>query len=280
MIDEVSQCTGGSVRRCCSVLGLRRQTYYSRKGGNRPEEKDAAITALLKDSCKEHTTWGFWKIFHYLRNEHSLVDNHKRVYRLWDEAELQLRIPPKRPSIRREYQELLVPEKINEGWAMDFVSDWVVGQQKQQIRVINIMDERSRRALWTEAHESISARTLISVLDKLVAWRGAPKYIRCDNGPEFIAEKLKIWAQQKGIEIIHIQPGKPTQNGLIERLNKTLRFECLNLEWFTSLEELNTSIQKWSVVYNQIRPHESIGYLAPMNYEMNNKNLYLSVVAA
>jgi putative transposase len=98
-----------------------------------------------------------------------------------------LRLPPKRQRIRREYQELLAPEKVNEGWAMDFVSDWVIGPEKQAIRVINIMDECSRRALWTEAHTSISAAKLIKVLNLVVEWRGAPTYIRCDNGPEFIA---------------------------------------------------------------------------------------------
>ncbi|MDV7400063.1 integrase core domain-containing protein, partial [Arthrospira platensis SPKY1] len=114
----------------------------------------------------------------------------------------------------------------------------------------------------------------------LVAWRGAPQYIRCDNGPELIAEQLKKWANDNGIELRHIQPGKPSQNGLIERLNRTLRDECLSLSWFTSLEELNNEIQEWAVTYNQIRPHQNLGYLSPMNYEKSNSNFYFSVVAA
>jgi len=121
---------------------------------------------------------------------------------------------------------------------------------------------------------------LIKVLDKVVEWRGAPAYIRCDNGPEFIAGRLKLWAEQHGIELKHIQPGKPSQNGLIERLNKTLRVECLDLNWFQSLTELNQSIQDWSVIYNQVRPHSSIGYKSPTSYENLNQNFYFRVVAA
>jgi putative transposase len=280
MIDQIISQPDRSVRQSCRVLGIRRQTYYSRKQGNRPEESDEQLMELLKRTCSRFIAWGFWMIFHYLRNEHDLKDNHKRVYRLWKQAELNLSLPPKRPRIRREYQELLAPEMINEGWAMDFVSDWVIGPEKRSVRVINIMDECSRRALWTEAHTSISATKLIEVLDKVLEWRGAPAYIRCDNGPEFIAEQLKVWAGKHGIKLRHIQPGKPSQNGLMERLNKTLRVECLDLNWFQCLTELNGSIQEWSVVYNQIRPHSSIGYQSPENHEKSNQNFYFRVVAA
>ncbi|NJN44947.1 MAG: IS3 family transposase [Anaerolineae bacterium] len=280
MIDKVTRESKRSVRRACRVLGIRRQTYYGRKGGKRPEERDEVLRKLLQSTCQRFVAWGFWMIFYYLRNEHALADNHKRVYRIWKEAELHLRVQHKRPSLRREYRELLVPGQINQGWAMDFVSDWVVGVEKKPVRIINIMDECSRKALWTEAHESISAKTLTEILDDVVKWRGAPQYIRCDNGPEFIARKLKDWAQKHGVELRHIQAGKPSQNGLIERLNKTLRVECLNLNWFSSMEELNESIQQWSVIYNQVRPHENLGYLSPMNYEQTNKNLYFCVVAA
>ena len=219
-------------------------------------------------------------VFHYLRNEHGIKDNHKRVYRLWKQAGLHLRLPPRRSRIRREYQELLAPEQINQGWAMDFVSDWVIGPQKQSVRIINVMDEASRRALWTEAHERISASKLIEILDKLIEWRGVPQYIRCDNGPEFISQHLALWAEKHQVELRFIQAGKPSQNGLIERLNKTLRTECLNLHWFTSMKELNENIQEWSVVYNHLRPHKNIGYQPPITFENSNKVFYSRVVAA
>ncbi|MEM9681413.1 MAG: integrase core domain-containing protein, partial [Bacteroidota bacterium] len=151
---------------------------------------------------------------------------------------------------------------------------------EKKVRIINIMDECSRKALWTQAYQSISADRLVKVLNKVVEWRGLPQYIRCDNGPEFISQKLKQWAIDKGIEIRFIQPGKPSQNGLIERLNGTLRKECLNLEWFESMESLNEQIQKWWDVYNFHRPHSSIGYKTPDEFEMDNQNFYLKTVAA
>ena len=189
-------------------------------------------------------------------------------------------MPPKRPAIKRKYEDLLSPDGINEGWAMDFVSDWTVGQTKAAVRIINIMDEGSRRALWTQAHRSISAKTLTEVLDKVVDYRGVPKYIRCDNGPEFISQKLAEWAKTNSVELKFIQPGKPSQNGLIERLNKTLRVECLNLHWFENLQKLNESIQDWSMDYNTLRPHKSLNRITPLEYEIENQNFYFKMVAA
>lgn len=164
---------------------------------------------------------------------------------------------------------------------MDYgVSDWVVGPHQQSVRIINVMDEGSRKALWTEAHPSISARKLFEVLNNLREVRGCPAYIRCDNGPEFISQQLRQWATDHGIELKHIQPGEPSQNGLIERMNKPLRVECLNQCWFTSLEELNEQLQAWSVVYNFDRPHKNLGYQSPEAYERVNENFYFSPVAA
>ena len=136
MIIQVSEQFGYSVRRICCVLGIRRQTYYRRKKGNLPQDREEELIGLLQGTCQRFVAWGFWMVFYFLRNEHNLTDNHKRVYRLWKEAGLHLRVAPKRPGIRREYKELLVPKQMNQGWAMDFVSDWVVGSQKQAVLVI------------------------------------------------------------------------------------------------------------------------------------------------
>ncbi len=267
MIDQVKEHKQISVRRCCSVLGFRRQTYYSRKAG------------LLHQISKRFVAWDFWMVFHYLRNQ-GHPWNHKKVYRIWKAEGLHLRLPPKRSKIKREYLDLLAPDQINFGWAMDFLSDWVVGPGQQKVRIINIMDECSRKALWTEAYTSISAKTLVEVLNQVIEWRGKPSYIRCDNGPEFISQRLKQWAKDQEIELRFIQPGKPSQNGLIERLNGTLRKECLNLEWFDSIPKLNQKIQQWWHIYNSIRPHSSIGHKTPDQMEKLNKNLYFKAVAA
>lgn len=279
MIDQVKVDKQTSIRRSCAVLGFRRQTYYKRKQGHRPEELDGFIANLLHQVTRRFVAWGFWMVFHYLRKQ-GYPWNHKRVYRIWKAEGLHLRLPPKRPKIKRVFQDLLAPEQINEGWGVDFLSDWVVGPGEESVRIINIMDECSRKALWTEAFSSISAKTLIEVLNDVVQWRGLPKYIRCDNGPEFISARLELWAAENNVELKFIQPGKPSQNGLIERLNGTLRRECLNLEWFQSIPILNEQIQDWSVIYNTIRPHSSIGYITPDEFEQDlNKNFYLKAVA-
>ena len=279
MIDQVKTKNGCSIRRCCCVLDFRRQTYYSRKKGHRPEREDDRIAAILHQTTKRFIAWGFWLVFHFIRRQ-GHTWNHKRVYRVWKQEELNLRVPPQRPKIRRAYQDLLAPDGINEGWAMDFVSDWTIGPNKESARIINIMDEGSRKALWTEAYRSITAKTLTKVLDKVVEYRGKPKYIRCDNGPEFISNQLAQWADKHHIELKFIQPGKPSQNGLIERLNKTLRVECLNLHWFKNLKLLNESIQIWSMEYNTERPHQNLKYVTPEEHELNNQNFYYNPVAA
>lgn len=260
-------------------MGFRRQTYHDRKSGHRPELADEGLADILHQVTGRFVAWGFWKTFYYVRNLGHKV-NHKRLYRVWKQQGLHLRLPPKRRRIYRKYQKLLSPEKVNEGWAMDFVSDWVVGPSQKQVRIINIMDEGSRRALWTEAHSNISAKKLIKILNRTLEYRGKPAYIRCDNGPEFISQKLELWALGHNIELKFIQAGKPSQNGLIERLNKTLRAECLSLSWFTSMEELNEEIQNWSQAYNQLRPHENLKNMTPDQYENQNQNFYYSVVAA
>jgi putative transposase len=185
-----------SIRRKSKVLGIRRQTYHNRKRGNRPEEKDQQIAHQLHQTVDRFVAWGFWLVFHFLRSQ-GMRWNHKKVYRIWKQEQLHLRRKPKRPKIRREYLDLQAPNGINEGWAMDFVSDWVVGPEDKKIRVINIMDECSRRALWTEAYFSITAKILTKVLDQVIAWRGKPACIRCDNGPEYIADHLKEWARRR-----------------------------------------------------------------------------------
>lgn len=268
-----------SVRRKSKVLGLRRQSYYRRKAGHRPEAVDRLIADHLHSVVGSYLAWGFWMVYYFLRNQ-GHPWNHKRVYRVWKAEGLHLRKVPKRARIKRKALDLISPAFLNQGWAMDFLSDWVVGMDQKKVRLINIIDECSRKALWTEAYSSIPARKLIQILEKLVQWRGVPQYIRCDNGPEFISTELKKWAASYGIEIRFIQPGKPTQNGLIERLNGTLRRECLDLQWFDNLADLNEALQQWWIVYNSIRPHSSIGYKTPDEFEQRNKNFYFRAVAA
>lgn len=271
-----------STRRQCKWLGMRRSGVYARRHYKAEEARhqaDTCVVALMRKTRQEHPCWGFRLIWAYLRGQKMRIGR-RRAYRLYRSAALSLHRTPKKPRIKRVFQELLPPEQINQGWAMDFVSEWIIGPQQQSVRLINVVDERSRKDLWVEAAHSIKAVKLSETLDQIIQMRGQPTYIRCDNGPEFISEHLKAWAEDKNIELRFIQPGKPTQNGIIERLNGTLRSECLNLHWFQSLDELNERLGHWFKTYNFDRPHSSLNYLTPHEFELQNQNLYLKVVPA
>ncbi|MFN8353687.1 MAG: IS3 family transposase [Spirosomataceae bacterium] len=271
---------GLSKRRICQWLRLRRSTAYEQK-----ERKSTAMTTdwathwveRMKQIRREHPAWGFRLMLAYLKNQGEGIGRH-RAYRLYQSARLSLHRNPKKPRIKRVFEGLLPPEKINEGWAMDFLSEWVMGDKQQSVRIINVVDECSRKDLWVEAAASITAPKLVETLDRIGQIRGFPRYVRCDNGPEFISQALAGWAAARGVEIKFIQPGKPTQNGIIERLNGTLRKECLNLNWFYSLEEINDLLTTWHSNYNFLRPHSCLKYQTPANFEKLNQNLYFKLV--
>lgn len=270
-----------SLRRLCTYLLHRRSTVYDRRKYKAEEVRSDAQRAVvdqMKKIRQAYRCWGFRLLFAYMCAQGVRIGR-RQAYALYRKAGLSLHHAPKKPRIKRVYQDLLTPKHINEGWAMDFLSEWVIGEQQQSVRVINVMDEHSRKDLWVEAAWSITAGKLTDVLDKIIDQRGKPAYIRCDNGPEFISQHLKDWAEDKKIELRFIQPGKPTQNGIIERLNGTLRKECLNLHWFNSLEEINELLGIWFKSYNFDRPHSSLNYQTPHDYETNNQNLYFKMVA-
>lgn len=268
-----------SKRRACAWLRLRRSTVYevcASKDGGKHTRSSAYITEMMKKVRRTHRAWGFRLIYAYLKNQGEKIGKH-RAHRLYMEAKLSLHRNPKKPRIKRVFEELLPPKSINEGWAMDFLSEWVIGEKQQSVRIINVVDECSRKDLWIEAAHSINATKLTEVLDQIVQIRGLPRYIRCDNGPEFISTRLKEWAADK-VQIKFIQPGKPTQNGIIERLNGTVRKECLNLNWFYSLEEINDLLGQWYKTYNFDRPHSCLKYQTPATFEKLNQNLYFRMV--
>jgi putative transposase len=270
---------GLSKRRTCAWLMLRRSTVYevcAGKAGGKHTGSSVYITEMMKKVRRTHRAWGFRLIYAYLKNQGEKIGK-RRAHRLYMAAKLSLHRNPKKPRIKRVFEGLLPPENINEGWAMDFLSEWVIGEKQQSVRIINVVDECSRKDLWIEAAHSINAAKLTEVLDQIVQIRGLPRYIRCDNGPEFISTKLKEWAADK-VQIKFIQPGKPTQNGIIERLNGTVRKECLNLNWFYSLEEINDLLGQWYKTYNFDRPHSCLKYQTPATFEKLNQNLYFRMV--
>ena len=232
--------------------------YYNAK----PNE-DHLVREQLSELASVHNRWGFWMMHSYLRNLDFLW-NHKRVYRIYTEMRLNMRRKHKKRLPAREKEPLKAPDAPNKGWAMDFMHDSLMNGVK--FRTFNIIDEYNREALNITMDTSLTSKRVIKELDKLIAWRGAPAAIRVDNGPEFIADALCNWAEERNIEIKFIQKGKPYQNGYIERFNRSFREEVLDAYCFTRLKEAQAMAHAWMWVYNNQRPHSSLGYLPPVAY--------------
>lgn len=208
-----------------------------------------------------HKRWGFGLCFDYLRNVQGFLWNHKRIYRIYRLLELNLRIKPKRRIKRDKPEALAVPAKINDYWSMDFMSDTLV--DGRSIRTFNVIDDYNRESLCLDVDFSMPSKRVIQSLERIIEWRGKPKAIRCDNGPEYISDVLAEWAKAQGITLNFIQPGKPTQNAYIERFNRTARQEWLELYLFESVEQAQALATQWQWVYNNERPHSAIGRVPP-----------------
>src|SRR5579875_621382 len=159
-----------------------------------------------------------------------------------------------------------VPLHPNHTWSADFMADALWSGRR--FRTFNVNDDYNRESLRIEIDTSLPSQRVIRALDELVEVRGAPQRLRLDNGPEFISAALKQWAKDRGIELVHIQPGKPTQNAYIERFNKTYRTEVLDCYLFTSLNEVRRMTEDWRHRYNHERPHRALGGLPPVPYAM------------
>jgi putative transposase len=190
--------------------------------------------------------------------------NHKRVYRVDTALKLnQVRRTKKRVSTRVKVP-LHAVATLNDTWAMDFMGDTLYSARRY--RIFNVIDEGNREALAIEADVSLPSERVVAVLEQLVAIHGAPRRIRCDNGPEFVAETLREWCTPRGIALVFSQPGKPNQNAYIERFNRTYRTEILNAWVFTTLDEVRDLSEAWRRRYNTERTHDSLGNVPPLTY--------------
>lgn len=159
---------------------------------------------------------------------------------------------------------LLAPALLNQTWALDFMRDTLY--DGRVFRTLNVLDQGNREALAIEIGFSLPGRRVISLLEQLIALHGAPTALRMDNGPEFITLALQAWAEERGLTLDHIQPGKPAQNAFIERFNQTYRNEVLDANVFTSLAEIRAITADWLRRYNTERPHESLGRVPPLMF--------------
>jgi putative transposase len=194
--------------------------------------------------------------------------NHKRVYRIYCALNLNIRRRSKKRLPSRNPEPLSVPESINQCWSADFMSDALWSGQR--FRTFNLIDDYNREVLTIDVDRSLPAGRVVRALDRAAAWRGYPKKLRVDNGPELTSVRLADWADDNDVKLEFTEPGRPMQNGFVERFNRTYRTEVLDLYIFKKLKEVREITDNWVIEYNEERPHESLGNLTPKEYLTEN----------
>jgi len=247
-----------SIRRACRALPVDRSTYHyrSRRAGQ------AELIERIKEIAATRVRYGYRRIHVLLRREGWAV-NPKRVYRLYRELGLQLRIKtPKRRVRAKLRNDRCSATRSNETWAMDFVHDQLATGRK--LRVLTIVDIFSRFSPAVEPRFSFNGADVVEVLEGVCKEVGFPATMRVDQGSEFVSRDLDLWAYQRGVTLDFSRPGKPTDNAFIESFNGKFRAECLNAHWFMTLDDARRKCEAWRRHYNEERPHSSIGNKVPI----------------
>jgi putative transposase len=249
---------GLSVQRACQLVGLHRSTFHYTAHAR----DDTALVDQIQALATQHPRYGYRRIWALLNRTQRV--NHKRVRRLWRLKRLQVRRVV-RPRLHRPRPAQLAAVHPGHIWAYDFLEDALADGTK--IHILTVMDEFTREGLAIEVTCSTSAAWVVDVLRVLIAQHGAPGYLRSDNGPEFVAQAVQTWLASHHVETLYIEPGKPWQNGKEERLNGTVRDECLNVYLFQSLAEACVRLGAFRRHYNTERPHSQLGYLTPAEFK-------------
>lgn len=259
-VTRAVRALGISQRRACAAAGQPRSTQ--RYTATKPDT-DRPLVAAMMALAQKHPRYGYRRIHAVLRHEGFRVGR-DRVHRLWRLHHLRV---PRRTIKRRRLGTAengvarRQAERMNHVWTYDFVSDQTADGRR--IKILTVEDEYTRGCLALEVGRSITSRDVIGVLRELFAVRGVPAHIRSDNGPEFIAKRVRSWLGASGVGPLYIEPGAPWQNAFGESFNGKLRDECLNLELFTSLAEARVVLEDFRLEYNHRRPHSSLGYDTP-----------------
>lgn len=252
-----------SERRACRLVGMDRKScrYRSRRG---PENE--RLRQRLRELAEQRRRFGYKRLHVLLRREGWKV-NHKRVYRIYVQERLAVRKRRKwRRMVSVPRESRLTASQVNQIWSMDFLSDALVSGRR--LRTLNIVDEYTREALAIEVDTSLPGLRVVRVLEQLREGGRKPQQIVIDHGPEFAGKVLDQWAHENGVELRFITPGRPAENGYIESFNGRLRDECLNENWFMSLDQVRKVVEAWRVDYNQARPHSSLGDLTPAEFKL------------
>ena len=243
-----------SQRRVCELLGVAEssQRYVSRRN-------DGELRERLVAAAREKPRWGYRRLQVVLEQTGTHV-NHKRIYRVYREAGLMIRRRRRKRLLRAGFVRPVV-NGANQEWALDFVHD--AAESGRKFRVLSVIDVYTRECLALEVDTSFASRRVTRELERIVAQRGVPAAIRCDNGPEFSSRHFLAWSLERKIEVVHIEPGRPVQNAHVESFHGKLRDECLNASWFGNLWEARRKIAAWKEEYNEERPHSALGYVPP-----------------
>jgi putative transposase len=256
---------GLSHRRACALLKTSRSSlYYCHK----MPVKDAPVIEAMKQLSGAYPRFGARRIKVLLQRVGIQIGK-ERCQRIWAKAGLQV---PKKRRRRMKVTRLrpLAPTEMNGVWSYDFVYDACANGQK--IKCLTVVDEFTRECLAIDVSGSIRTNRVIEVLSKLILTHGVPRYLRSDNGPEFVSKALLEWVTKESLELALIEPGKPWQNGTNESFNGKFRDECLSAEWFRNRLEAKVVIEDWRVQYNTFRPHSSLNYQTPQEYKKSLGN--------
>ena len=254
---------GVSERRACRLVGQHRSTQ--RLAPPAPSEEDRALRAFLRVFSKQRPRWGWRRAAKEARRNGWRVNN-KRVQRLWREEGLKVPYRKRKKPMRGIGTAVgaMCPIVPNALWALDFQFDTTADDRT--LKLLNIVDEFTRECPAIVVERSIDADLVVATLDRLALERGAPAFVRFDNGPEFIANAVADWCRFNGVGSIFIDPGSPWQNAWIESFNGRLRDELLNAWRFDSLLEAKVLIEDWRIDYNNNRPHTAHGDLTPTEF--------------
>ena len=259
-IDHVKERLGISERRACRTLGQHRSTQRQYPSGPSDE---ASLTADIIELARAYGRYGYRRVTALL-NQVGWDVNHKRVERIWRRE--GLKVPQKQPKKGRLWLNdgsciRLRPERPNHVWSYDFVHDRT--NDGRVYRTLNIIDEFTREALAIRVDRKLNSIDVVDALTDLFILRGPPAFIRSDNGPEFIAQKVRDWIGAVGAKTAYITPGSPWENGYCESFNARFRDELLNGEIFYTLKEAKIIIEQWRKHYNRKRPHSALGWQPP-----------------
>jgi len=249
-----------SERTAGKLLEMERSSYRYEP---RPD-RNAGLREALVALARQKPRYGYRRL-HALLSRRGYEVNVKRVYRLYVEERLMVRRKRRKRLVRDRMAEPRLTGS-NQEWAMDFIVDGLA--TGRMVRILSVVDAYTRECLALEADTSLGSGRVTRVLERLIGERGRPENVRSDNGPEFTSRRMLSWAEDWKVALIHIQPGRPMQNGHVESFHGRLRDECLNASWFRTLNDVRCTLAAWREEYNCERPHSSLDYRTPQEFTL------------